>query len=478
MPNTRFPTLDEIFSPQSVAIIGASPEKPLSFAGFHIQALKELGFPAIYPVNPRHSEAFGLPCYPSVSAIPGRVDHVVVSIPADRSFDLLRDCAIKGVNSVHFFSAGFSESGERKGVEMEQEMLKIARAGKFRIIGPNCTGLFVPKVRMAQALRLPMQPGPVAFISQSGGHANELVRHAGARGVRFSKAISYGNALDIDECELLEYFIDDAETEMIAIYIEGVRDGERFKKALKRATAKKPVVIYKGGISEAGLRAARSHTASLTSSVRVFQALCSQMNAIMVDDIQEMVDMLVALNFARPYPLGKGIAVLGQGGGPSVEASDRMEEAGLTFPVLSPEINRELRTFLPATGAIFSNPLDATNLVFPPVIYQTIKTLAASPYIDMMLYHLGFHPVTRWGEGLLASDMFLRPAVENIKKACIETGKPVLVAMGIAADRQGMEEMLRVREAFVQAGVPVFHDMARAALAMARLADWHVNKTG
>jgi acyl-CoA synthetase (NDP forming) len=473
MPNTHFPTLDEIFSPGSVAIIGASPEKAISFPGFHIHALKETGFPAIYPVNPRHKEAFGLPCYPSVSAIPGKVDHVVVCIPAEGSIELLKDCARKGVNSVHFFSAGFSESGEKQGIEMEEEMLKIARAGKFRIIGPNSTGLFVPKAKFTQATRLPMEPGPVAFISQSGGHSAELPRHAGPRGIRFSKVISYGNALDIGECELLEYFIADTETEIIAIYIEGVRDGRRFRDLLKKAAAKKPVVIYKGGITESGLRAAQSHTASITASVQVFQALCRQYNAILVDDILEMVDVLVALRFARPYPESRGIAVLGQGGGPSVQASDQMEAAGLKFSRLSKEINKELMTFLPSAGGIFSNPLDATNLVYPEIIYKTLKVLAKSPDINMMMYHLGFHPVTRWGEGILGSDFFLKPAVENFRKAIDETGKPVLLAMGAAADKQGMEEMLRVQEGFVKAGVPVFHDIAKAALAMARLADWY-----
>lgn len=473
MPNKRFPTLDEIFSPHSVAIVGVSPRNPFSFPGFHVMALKEAGFPAIYPVNPHYEEAFGLTCYPSVSSIPSKVDHVVVSIPAQVSLELLRDCARKGVNSVHFFSAGFSESGEKAGIEMEREMLKIAREGRFRIIGPNSTGLFLPKYKLTPATRLPLEPGPVAFMSQSGGHAQELPLHAGQRGIRFSNVISYGNALDIGECELLEYFTADVETEIIAIYIEGVRDGERFRDALRNAAARKPVLVCKGGITEAGLRAAQSHTASLTSSVKVFQALCRQFNAVMVDDMQEMADMLVALNFAHPYPEDKGIAVLGSGGGPSVQASDQMERAGLKFARLSSKINGELRTFLPSVGAIFSNPLDATNLVVPSVIYQTLKILAKSPDISMMMYHLGFHPVTRWGDGLLSGESFLEPASEAMRKASIEMGKPVLMALGPASDKPGMEEMIKVRDAFVRRGVPVFHDIAGAALSMSRLVDWH-----
>ena len=472
MPNKRFPTLDEIFSPRSLAIVGASPKNPTIYPGPQIIALKEAGFPAIYPVNPHYKEVFGLPCYPTISAIPDKVDHVIVAIPAQGVLDLLKECARKGVNSVHFFTAGFSESGDRKGIEMEKEMLKIAREGNFRIIGPNCIGLFLPKYRLPYATRLPLEPGKVAFMSQSGGHAQELPLHAGQRGIRFSKVISYGNALDIGECELLEYFSHDVETEIIAIYIEGVRDGKKFKDVLRDAAARKPVVIYKGGITEAGLHAARSHTASLTSSVKVFKTLCHQFNALMVDDIQEMADMLVALNFVRPYPEGEGIAMLGCGGGPSVQASDQMESAGLKLARLSSEINRELRTFLPSAGAIFSNPIDANNLVSPPIIYQTLKVLAKSPDVNMMMYHLGFHPVTRWGDGLLSNDSFLKSAIENMKKANIETGKPVLLVLGPASDRQGMEEMLKVRDVFVQEGVPVFHDIAGTALSLFKLANW------
>ena len=473
MSNKRFPTLDEIFSPRSVAIVGASPGNPFSFSGFHIVALKKAGFRSIYPVNPRYEEAFGLRCYPAVSSIPGRVDHVVVSIPAQGSLELLKDCARKGVHSVHFFSAGFSESGERDGIELEKEMLKIAREGKFRIIGPNSTGLFLPKYKLTPATRLPLEPGPVAFISQSGGHAQELPLHAGQRGIHFSKVISYGNALDIGECELLEYFAGDAETEIITIYIEGVRDGTRFRNALRDTAFRKPVIVYKGGTTEAGLRAAQSHTASLTSSVKVFQSLCRQFNVITVDSIQEMADMLVALNFARPYPAGKGIAVLGGGGGPSVQASDQMESAGLNFARLTSKINDELRTFLPSAGAIFTNPLDASNLVLPPIIYQALKVLAKSPDINMLMYHMGFHPATRWGDGFLSANSFLKQAVKFMRNANDETGKPIVVILGPASDKQGVEEMLEVRDAFVKGKLPVFYDLAGAAITMSRLVDWN-----
>jgi len=465
-------TLDEVFQPRSVALVGVSAENWMSYAAFALMSLKEAGFPAIYPVNPKYSEVSGLPCFPSVSAIPGPVDHVIVCVAASRVLELLDDCARKGVLSVHFFTAGFRESGERQGIELEEAMLEKARAGGFRIIGPNCTGLFVPKARLTTATRLPMTPGPVAFLSQSGGHAQDLPLHAGPRGLTFSKVISYGNALDIDESELLDYFAEDDETEIIAAYIEGVRDGRRFRQALERAARLKPVVVYKGGVSQAGRRATLSHTASMTSSADIFAALCRQANVLVVDDVQEMIDVLVALRCARPLPEGSRIAAVGQGGGPSVQASDQMERAGLRFPALSPETRERLTAFLPAAGAIFSNPLDATNILVPDVIQKTLRVLGEDREIDMMLYHMGFHPVTRWGEGLFASELFLKPATEAFLNARAATGKPVLLALGPAADLAGAKERLTVQEAFVRAGLPVFFNLEKAALALARLVAW------
>ena len=465
-------TLDEVFNPRSVAVVGVSTQNWMSFAAFAVLSLKEAGFPAIYPVNPKYTEAYGLPCYASVSAIPGRVDHVIVCVPAERSLDILDDCARKGVQSVHFFTAGFSESGERKRMDLEREMLQKAREGGFRIIGPNCTGLYVPGARMTTATRLPMEPGEISFMSQSGGHSQDMPLHAGARGLRFNKVISYGNALDIGECELLEYFTNDPGTKVIAAYIEGVRDGSRFRSVLEEAARTKPVVMYKGGTSDAGLRTAMGHTASMTSSVRVFQALSRQVNTIQVDDIHEMIDVLVALSFAAPYPAGRGIAVLGVGGGPSVEAGDKMEKVGLQLLALSAEAQAELKQFLPNDGGIFTNPMDATSLVFPDVIYQTMKAVSRSPGIDIMMYHMGFHPVTRWGEGRFANDFFLKPASDALQKAARETNKPVILALGTASDASGTEEQLKVQEGFVKGGLPVFHSIEKAGLAMARVEAW------
>lgn len=466
------PTLDEVFCPQGVAVVGASPLN-LSFAELVVHSLKEARFPAIFPVNPKYKEVLGLPCYASLTDIPGAVDHVIVSIPAESVLKLLDDCAAKRVKSVHFFTAGFGESGEAVGEELERAMLVKAKAGGFRIIGPNCVGLYVPKSRLVNFLNSPLEPGPIAFLSQSGGHAQNLPDYSRARGLRFSKVVSYGNALDVNECELLDYFSRDAETEIIAAYIEGVKDGKSFMRAMAETAVQKPVVIYKGGRTEAGRRAAYGHTASLTSSVAIFDALCRQVKAIQVDDLDEMIDVLTTLRFVRPLPQDTGAALMGAGGGPSVLASDEMEKEGLRVPCLSAAVQAELKQSLPVAGSIFINPLDTPNLIIPEAISTAMQVMGRVPGIQMLIYHLGFHPISRWGLGRLSLDNFVKPAIGAMKEALRRNGKPVLLALRPPQGLDGMTEFLAAQQAFVEAGFPVFYSMRQLARAMVRVIAWN-----
>ena len=466
------PTLDEIFSPRGIAVVGASPSN-LSFAELVVHSLKEAKFPAVFPVNPKYKEVLGLPCYPNLTDIPGPVDHVIVSIPAEAVLNLLDDCAAKRVRSVHFFTAGFGETGDAAKGALEDAMLAKATAGGFRIIGPNCVGLYVPKSRLVNDLNSPLEPGPIAFISQSGGHAQNLPDYSRARGLRFSKIISYGNALDVNESELLDYFSRDPETDIIAAYIEGVKDGPRFLKALAETAARKPVVIYKGGRTEAGRRATYGHTASMTSSVAIFDALCRQSKAIRVDDLEEMIDVLTALRFVHPLPRDTGAALMGAGGGPSVLAGDEMENEGLRMPCLSPAVQAELKKKLPVAGSIFINPLDTPNLVLPEAISKAMQVMGRVPEIHLLIYHLGFHPLSRWGWGWLALENFVNPAIGVMREAQRKSGKPVLLALRPPQDLQGMAEFLAAQEAFVKAGFPVFYSMRRLARAMVRVISWN-----
>jgi len=469
-------SLEELFHPRGVAVVGVSKSRRIAFAARVVQTLKDANFPAIYPVNPKYDEIFGMRCYPSVSSIPAPVDHVIVSIPAESALALLDECAVKGVKSVHFFTAGFGESGYRERAELEQEMLEKARACEIRIIGPNCVGLFVPGSRLVNTHGAPLEPGPIAVLSQSGGHAETIPLFSGPRGLRFSKVVSYGNALDVDENELLEYFTKDPETEIVAAYIEGVKNGRRFFRALAEAAAGKPVVIYKGGRTEAGKRATRGHTASMTSSEAVFEALCRQLNVIQVYNTEELIDVLVALRFARPQPKGRGVALMGAGGGPSVLASDEMEKAGLKMPPFSSEVQAELKKHLPVAGSMFSNPLDTPNLTTPEAIVAATRVLGKVSDIHTLVYHLGFHPASRWGYERFSSPAFLEPAIGAFENVRQTAGKPVVLVLRPALDEGGLKEFLATQEAFVKAGFPVFYSLHNGAEAMARVVAWNQNR--
>ena len=463
------PSLKEILSPRGIALVGVSPSSPGVFPSRMTMALKEVGFPHIYPINPKHTETYGLPCYPSLLDVPGPVDHVVVAIPAKAALSLLDDSIKKGVKSVHFWSAGFGETGNTEGAELQQEMLKRAKAGSFRILGPNAGGIFVPKNKFIWSTVAPRTPGPIAFLSQSGGHSGYLPVLGAPRGLFFSNIISYGNAIDLNECDILEYFTQDPDTEIIGGYIEGVREGRRFFDLLKKATKEKPVVICKGGTTEAGKRATFGHTASMTSSETVFNTVCKQSGAIQVADMDELRDVLVALHFARPIPKDYGVVVIGQGGGASVWASDEIEGAGLNMPILSAETQAALKEFLPEAGGIFANPVDNNLLFTPKAITATGRVLGKVPEIHMFVYHLGFHPSSRWGgHAIPSSKEALKPIIDALLDTQATSGKPILIALNRALDLKGMEHFLTVQEAFVEANLPVFYSLNQAAQAMFR----------
>src|SRR6266542_2406469 len=279
-------TLDVIFHPRSVAIAGVSTQQP-GFAGVglgFLLSLMELGFPAVYPVNPKYPEIEGLKCYASVLDIEGPVDHVISSVPARIVPQLVEDCITKDVRSVHFFTAGFRETGDDEMADLETQVVGRLTGAGIRVFGPNCMGLYVPESKLAFMPGFPTDAGPVGFISQSGGNAGEMVY----------EVVSYGNASDIDESELLSYLAGDPKTNVICAYIEGVKDGRRFLQALRDAAAAKPVVVLKGGRTASGTRAVMSHTASLAGSVAVFDSLFRQVNAVRVKSVDEMADLAVA----------------------------------------------------------------------------------------------------------------------------------------------------------------------------------------
>src|SRR6185437_6643891 len=285
VPEGSFAALDYMFHPRSIAVVGASTQDgPGSF----VAALKEMGFAGpLYPVNPKADEIQGLKCYPRLTEIPGDVDHVISSVPLRFVEQLVEDCAAKHVKVLHFFTAGFSETGDEEATALERRVLARAAELGIRVVGPNCMGLYVPASGLSFMPFLETEPGPVALLSQSGANAGEFCRTGAARGLRYSKVVSYGNGADVRESELLEYIAEDPETAVVGCYIEGITDGPRFMRALRKAAAAKPVVILKGGRTEAGTRAANSHTGSLAGSLAIFDSAVRQAGAMRVGRMEE-----------------------------------------------------------------------------------------------------------------------------------------------------------------------------------------------
>ncbi len=480
--------LDYIFHPRSVAVAGVSPQQP-GFAGIgagFVIALKEMGFDPerIYPVNPKHAEIEGLRCYASILEIEGPVDHVISSVPARIVPQLVDDCVAKGVKTIHFFTAGFSETGEEELAELEAEVVSRAKGAGIRILGPNCMGLYCPRSGLSFMPGYPTEPGPVAFISQSGGNAGDMVYTSAPRGIRYSKVVSYGNAADIGESELLEYLAEDAGTEIIAAYIEGVKDGRRFLAAIRKAAAAKPVIVLKGGRTEAGSRAAYSHTGSLAGSIEVFDALCRQVGAVRVESVEELLDVTVAFRYLSP-PSGPGVAVVGGGGGFSVFAADEIDEAGLKCPPLPEHTQRELREFTPVAGSSVRNPVDTIAIFEPPKLERTLTVVGGAENIDVVMFHASFS----WGAGRRTSAMmggmdltkYMELMVEQVVRAREATVKPIAVVVRPPLDVEGMERTSLFQEHCSSApggGLPVFPTIPRAANAIAKLQRWRQGREG
>ncbi|UCD85254.1 MAG: CoA-binding protein, partial [Deltaproteobacteria bacterium] len=317
--------LEHAFHPRSVAVVGAS-DLPFSAGYFYLRHLLDYGYRGqIYPVNPNQRQASGLKTYPRLSDVPGTVDYVICCLPASKVLDLLTQCPQKEVKVVHFFTGRLSETGYEGAAELEEKILREARKLGIRLIGPNCMGIYCPKEGLSFGYDFPAEPGSVGVVFQSGGAATEFVRYASLRGVRFSKVISYGNALDLTETDFLQYLSKDPETEVIVSYIEGVKDGKRFLSALREAASAKPVIVLKAGRGVAGTRAVASHTASLAGSLRIWEGVMNQAGAVQANTLEEGIDLAVSFCFLPPFS-GRRVGIVGGGGGKSVLSADEWEK--------------------------------------------------------------------------------------------------------------------------------------------------------
>jgi acyl-CoA synthetase (NDP forming) len=356
MPSNVVDQIENIFHPRSVAVIGVS-DKSNRLGNILLHSIMDMGFKGdLYPVNPREDQVMGLRCYPSLGAIDGPVDSVIISVHPKGVPDVIEDCVAKGVRAAVIFSSGFREKGG-EGMRAEAEIVRKARAGGVRIIGPNCMGLYSPSSGLSFFPGMPKEKGTVAFLSQSGSLTNLLGLFAGIRGIRFSKMISVGNAADLDVNDFLEYLGYDSETRLIVLYLEGVEDGRRFISLAKDISLKKPILLWKGGETEGGRKAAGSHTGSLSGSGEIWEAAIRQAGMVKVENLNELMGFITA--FQNPsLPMGNRVAIMSGPGGPAVSAADACEKEGLRLARLSSETEKMLADFVPELGASISNPVD------------------------------------------------------------------------------------------------------------------------
>jgi acyl-CoA synthetase (NDP forming) len=470
--------LDRMFHPRGVAVFGAVYE-PAKFGHMMLQSLIRYGYAGrLYPVHAQGGEVYGLRVYGSLNEVEGPVDLACVCVPAAGVPGVLRECLARGVAGAQVLTAGFAETGDAEGAALQREMVDIASCG-IRVLGPNCFGAHVPRggITLLPGLDFAKDAGPVALISQSGGVATDFGHEARMAGFGVSKIISFGNGCDLDAVELLDYLTEDPETGYVGAYLEGVKDGSRFRSALRRLTRNKPVVIWKGGLTPLGGRAAMSHTGSLGGESRVWDGVLAQTGAIPVQGLEELVDTLTALVHRRRP--GRRIALVGGGGAIGVFSSDLAHRWGLEIPTFTPETQHRLRRLLITPGNSVANPLDTGTPVLPlDTLARLSEEILVREPMDVLVLILLLHPLGVVLPAFMEMDDLPLPPKEAYLSGLLEvvarlkgaTGKDVVVVMENRANRvqdldiEGMYRSMRLR--FQGRGVPVFPTTERALRAI------------
>ena len=465
-------SLKEIFYPRSIAVIGASSDERKEQAGW-IGRLQAFGYRGkLYPINPRASQILGCQAYPSIKNTPEPADYAIISIRAEMVPQALEDCVAKGVKVVHIFTAGFAETGKEKDKKLQEELVSIIRRGRTRVIGPNCMGVYCPAAGVTFNARFSSRPGSVGIVSQTGAGLHWLVPQANKRCIDFSKVVSYGNGIDLESADFLEYLADDSETRLVFCYIEGVRNGHRFLEAARKCVKQgRPLVVLKGGMTEAGSAAVASHTASLAGSTQIWQAFFRQTGATAVDTFDEVVEQIVAFQHFR-RPKGKAVGIVTRGGGPGVIATDQCEKAGLAVPALTIETRDHLeKAGLAEAGSSIRNPVEIGlgPRGLAKDYSEGLKLVASDPNIDMILAQVNPHLYTQYGVGAEQIEETITLLINTAK----ELGKPMAVVMPLGDSLGTIEPVLKAHEKGLKEGLAIFFDMSTAIKVISKVLQYY-----
>ena len=454
--------MDVFFKPRSVAVLGASGT-PGKLGYVIIKNIADSDFTGkVYPVNPKSDEILGYKVYRSVTEIPGDVDLVVTALPTPKlTVEAVEECAKKGVKAVIIESAGFAEIGG-EGKVFQQQIVDIAKKNSIRVMGPNCSGIVSRDiVTSIYPMTKKVPRGNVVLIGQSGllaaGMASDMVEN---ETLNINKVCSIGNKCDVNENDLLEYFGNEDGVDVISMYLETVTDGRNLTRIAKKVAAKKPVIFLSGGRTEAGARAAMSHTGSIASNAKIVEAAIKQTGMIMADDFAELKDFAKVFS-TQPLPKGNRIAVITLAGSVGVVVSDLCTNFGLELPKLTPETTEKLKDMFETP---ISNPVDlyfsVTKIGFTKTLETTFPDALRDPNIDAAVI-------------ILAGFEYTEEAVQKkiIQKIVQDVGKPVVVCMIVGYNKYKnviMDEMGK--------DLPVFPSLISGVKALSKLCEYGIRK--
>ena len=446
--------LDRMFNPKTVAVIGDKGpnymwlrnNQPFKERGGNLYSVQidEKEIPGI--------EELGVENVRSLADIPEPVDYAVVAVPRHVSPYVLKDLIEADVGGAAFFTSGFAETGEELGVSLQAQLTEMARAANFNVVGPNCMGLYLPRAGVRFNPDVPVaDDGRVGFVSQSGTHSIMFSLVMGANGMHLSRCASFGNAIVLDISDYLEYLTADPETDVIAMYVEGVKDGPRFVRALREAVARKPVVVWKGGQTDAGARATMSHTGSLASPHAVWRGIMRQCGAIATDSLDETVDAVKLLLDAKPSA-GRRMALMAMTGGQSVSITDAFAREGFEVRRLSEASYEELASFFNIIGGSYQNPLDMAGTVQGKreTLERILGILDADANVDaLVMEQSAMFGARQWKDHPERVDDLVDTLAGHIERSA----KPFLMVMHPAHEEAFVAE---VRLKFAERRIPVF----------------------
>jgi len=445
--------LRPIFSPKSIAVIGAS-RSPMKIGYEIVQNILVHGYSGkIYPINPEVPEIMGLKVQPSVLAVKDDIDLAIIAVPAEAVPKVMVECAKKKVKGVIVISSGFGETGER-GKALEEQILQIARKGNMRLIGPNTLGYKDPIDKLDAAFVFGMpRPGEIALISQSGALCIGMVYYANGEYIGLSRVISVGNKADVDDADLIDYLGQDPATKVIAMYIEGIKDGKKFLDAARRC--QKPIVVIKAGRTPAGSAAASTHTGSLSGSDVVYDSAFRQVHIQRAYDVIELFDYARALAY-QPPALGGRVGIISNGGGAGIMTADWCESVGLKVPNLTKKTMDALRPHLPSITSA-RNPLDVTGDARFHRYHATGSIMLSDPNIDSLIMVCVHAGIARPRE-YVGAVIKLVEEKKNLRK-------PIVACWVGGPEIDEVVQELRVKN------IPVYSSASRAAKAVRCLFD-------